>query len=775
MSDLVGTDQDADADDTISSTRDEDEDGDRDEDEDGQDKGDGGESETSDEDNDTDFQPENEEYEDEDAIDADAEILNIDLLEDDDPRGKKRPGKKRKSGSVGANRRGGRGNKRPALSKNISSDGQRGKAKLSKLGQIVNNSKSKPGSSTNTCNKTLFGSPGPSGTSGTVGVGAGVQSNADATKTPSPTRGVRGSFVWNYFRKEDETGNDTINGICNTCRTPIKVKDGSTNAMRNHLKNKHKDLHTEMLQKEEKNNKEKNKLKPSAMKDKFRQSRLVEYKLETGSSGDRVWGADEKRTKHANNEILDYILNSNKPLSTVDDKWFWKLICHFQPYYKIPSRTVFLKMLPEKVKSMTETLKKYLQQATYVSFTTDIWTSKNMKASHISVSCHWITKEWQRRDFILACTPFPDEHNADNIAEKLNEAFSIWGLNPSSEAADANASTSTQAPPSILVNDDDDDHQSSSTPQPLSQSQPQSQPQSKPQSQPQSQPQQSQSQSQPQLDVPTKHTIVRDGAKNMRNGCNQIKDCQNVQCVIHLLQLVVKDALFEHHELKPIITKCRDICRFVHQSSRATNEFRRIQMEKQPGVTSKAQVKQLIGDVTTRWNSTYIMMRRILKLRDSLDAFMYGQADLGKWTHAKCFSPNDWAQIEHAVTLLKPFYTYTDIMSSNKICIGLTIPIIMFIKTEMDKIKTLLPSFTELKNCLQTHLDRRFFSENPAEKSQIVKYNILTDPRFTIPSLLHPAVKIKALKRAEHRKKARGSCFLLHYYDGMFYYLFTLH
>ena len=92
MSDLVGTDQDADADDTIASNRDEDEDGDRDEDEDGQDKGDGGESETSDEDNDTDFQPENEEYEDEDAIDA--EILNIDLLEDDDPRGKKNRVKK---------------------------------------------------------------------------------------------------------------------------------------------------------------------------------------------------------------------------------------------------------------------------------------------------------------------------------------------------------------------------------------------------------------------------------------------------------------------------------------------------------------------------------------------------------------------------------------------------------------------------------------------------------------------------------------------------------
>ena len=106
-------------------------------------------------------------------------------------------------------------------------------------------------------NKTLFGSPGPSGTSGTVGVGAGVQSNADATKTPSPTRGIRGSFVWNYFRREyDETGINTIKGICKTCKTPIRVQKGSTTAMRNHLANKHPELHNEMLKNEEKNDKE---------------------------------------------------------------------------------------------------------------------------------------------------------------------------------------------------------------------------------------------------------------------------------------------------------------------------------------------------------------------------------------------------------------------------------------------------------------------------------------------------------------------------------------
>ena len=79
----------------------------------------------------------------------------------------------------------------------------------------------------------------------------------DATKTPSPTRGIRGSFVWNYFRREyDETGINTINGICKTCRTPIRVQKGSTTAMRNHLANKHPELHNEMLKNEEKNDKE---------------------------------------------------------------------------------------------------------------------------------------------------------------------------------------------------------------------------------------------------------------------------------------------------------------------------------------------------------------------------------------------------------------------------------------------------------------------------------------------------------------------------------------
>ena len=146
-------------------------------------------------------------------------------------------------------------------------------------------------------------------------------------------------------------------------------------------------------------------------------------------------------------------------------------------------------MIPARVKEMKASLRQSLNQASDVSFTTDIWTTKNNKASHISVTCHWITTDWQRRDFVLACTPFPVKHTAENIAKKLKEAFSEWGLNP---PADADAEISSTPAPAIDLSATGSDVQSSISP-------------------PQSQPQ-----------VPVKHTIVRDGAANMRAGCDQI-------------------------------------------------------------------------------------------------------------------------------------------------------------------------------------------------------------------------------------------------------------
>ena len=161
-----------------------------------------------------------------------------------------------------------------------------------------------------------------------------------------------------------------------------------------------------------------------------------------------------------------------KPLATVEHAEFWELLSHFQPCYKLPTRPYFKKMIEPQVVEMMAKLKDYMKDSWMVAFTTDIWTDATTRESFISVTCHWINKFWQRRDFVLNCSHFPAKHTACNIAEKLQESFQQWD---------------------IATNE---------------------------------------------IGLDKKSIVVRDGASNMRAGCDEVP-VDSVHCLIHLLQLVV--------------------------------------------------------------------------------------------------------------------------------------------------------------------------------------------------------------------------------------------
>ena len=113
----------------------------------------------------------------------------------------------------------------------------------------------------------------------------------------------------------------------------------------------------------------------------------------------------------------------------------------------------------------------------------------------------------------------------------------------------------------------------------------------------------------------------------------------------------MKDAVLSQDLPARIVRKCRVLCTFVHNSARATAALRRKQVEVMGVVISQA--KQLVGDVKTRWNSTYLMLLRIQTLRPALEQFMLDEAELpsttSSWSQSKCLESNEWAMIDGVV------------------------------------------------------------------------------------------------------------------------------
>lgn len=385
------------------------------------------------------------------------------------------------------------------------------------------------------------------------------------------------------------------------------------------------------------------------------------------------------------------MVKSMLPINTVDKKPFWDMLSHFQPCYPVPSRKVFSDMIVPSIANTKEIIQTELLSGRYVSFTTDIWTESKTNYSFISVTAHWINAHWLRRDFVLDTPHFPGSHTAVRIAEKLQQVLVDWSLMGEGKPDGTDA-----------------------------------------------------------------QMVVRDGAKNMLAGCRNVP-IDSIHCIIHLLQLVVKDAVFKDSGCARVVKKCRTLVAFLHHSARATSAFREKQVV-MLGVHVTA-TKLLVGDVCTRWNSTFLMLRRIQLLEQAILCFQDDEVDLpaviSSWDESKSLDANDFFVISSIITVLEPFFHVTEVLSSNKVHCGMGVMQINWLRRELESVDN--PRMQRLKQHLITQLKRRFYSSNPGESAgpnASVQYNIMTDPRYTIPALLHPAIKTTAITEQEARMKA---------------------
>ena len=87
----------------------------------------------------------------------------------------------------------------------------------------------------------------------------------------------------------------------------------------------------------------------------------------------------------------------------------------------------------------------------------------------------------------------------------------------------------------------------------------------------------------------------------------------HMRCVVHTLQLAVKDGLKQPH-CEKLLTKTRHI----------------ISKLRSPNVLSLLEKRQKrpILDIITRWGSTYLMIKRLLELRESIEELSLLSAEL---------------------------------------------------------------------------------------------------------------------------------------------------
>lgn len=211
------------------------------------------------------------------------------------------------------------------------------------------------------------------------------------------------------------------------------------------------------------------------------------------------------------------------------------------------------------------------------------------------------------------------------------------------------------------------------------------------------------------------HLLVHDSGSNMIKG---VRDAgyDSGRCFIHSLQRAIDHSLKSQPEVQQMIAAARRIVTHFNHSGLAEQKLKSIQQE------LNLPNHQLVQDVSTRWNSTYYLMERLLEQKRAVSLYITDHETLINLTHAQ------WELLEQCIKLLKPFEEITKITSSGISCISEVIPHAVTLLKYLGKAETAekVPNLVTMRSSLQAELERRFSFDDKN------KYLVATflDPRF---------------------------------------------
>ena len=209
------------------------------------------------------------------------------------------------------------------------------------------------------------------------------------------------------------------------------------------------------------------------------------------------------------------------------------------------------------------------------------------------------------------------------------------------------------------------------------------------------------------------HVGIRDNAANMKLAM-KLAGVTDIGCMAHTLQLVLHDALLTQTSVEIVVKKARKIVGHFKHSEQACRHL----LEHQQ--TVKSPEHSLLQDVETRWNSTYLMLERLLEQRNAINLYSVQRGGIDS------LSVSEWALSERVVKILKPFYAATLEISSDDASISILIPMVSNL---INTLKTTAADqgLKQMKAALRDSICRRFSDMKSSEPAIAAT---LLDPRF---------------------------------------------
>jgi hypothetical protein len=362
------------------------------------------------------------------------------------------------------------------------------------------------------------------------------------------------------------------------------LKDGSTSNLWRHLRNKHH-ISRAMVE-------------VGRVKVVVKNNNHCEFSVMPESSQSTIMQSfnkvkkylfDNPKQKKLDNNIAAFIIEELQPFSIIQSQSFKRIIEGLDTQANILSNDRLKEILINSEDKILQNLREYAldsAEISYISFTTDMWTSSNGDP-YIGLTLHWINDSFQVKEITGNISYLPYPHTSNCLLNKIVE---------------------------ILDN------------------------------------------------LKIKHLTV---SGTVDNGSN-IKLClekleqkygiYKVHCFGHTLQLAINDALKECSEITSLIKKCKDIVSHFSGSPKQKQFLLEAQME----IEDWNKFLFVVRDVSTRWNSTFYLLKRLTILKPAMYKYKSFLAELRDNSSLKSYeekelSSDEWEKVTELVKLLYPY------------------------------------------------------------------------------------------------------------------------
>ena len=188
--------------------------------------------------------------------------------------------------------------------------------------------------------------------------------------------------------------------------------------------------------------------------------------------------------------------------------------------------------------------------------------------------------------------------------------------------------------------------------------------------------------------------IITDNGANIVKAIKEFTTFRHIPCFAHTLNLVVKNSIDANDYVSELLDKCRGIVSYFKKSTTGTSKLKQL---------SQSSQKKLKPDVKTRWNSTLIMLRSLLDLKQPVDDALTLLKPESK------LNVIEWDEVAELVFLLSPFDEITTNLSSQHYpSILKVIPAVRIMEQTLQDVIPTIASLDQLKKDILSGLSSRF-------------------------------------------------------------------